>query len=133
MDEAMLTALLEYGLTIQEQGWKVGEPLIEKYSKQFKEFQLWAHAFAVTLRAYELVKAGDSKNSSPVKGMVFHIEESYVPGVRKWQKEHPCKTRGQYHGAIGGVFTFSFTNTSIGQVQKLKCGCGQSLLISDDL
>lgn len=130
MDEAMMKALLEYGLTIQQKGWKAGEPLITKYEKQFKGFQHWAHALGVTLRAYEII---DTKDNSSFIGTMFLIEEPDAQKVRKWQNEHPCKIRGQYQGAIGGAFTFTFTDTSIGQIQIVKCGCGSKLMISDDL
>lgn len=65
--------------------------------------------------------------------IVFTISARDAEKVRKWQEEHPCKIRGKYHGAIGGCFTFYFTNTSIGQIQMLRCACGSDLMISDDL
>lgn len=67
------------------------------------------------------------------KEIIFTIPARDAAKVRKWQEEHPCKIRGTYQGAIGGVFTFIFTDTSIGQIQTVKCGCGKKLLISDDL
>lgn len=56
MSEAMKSALAEYGATIQEHGWKAGEPLIEKYSEQFADFERWAHALGVLLRTQELLE-----------------------------------------------------------------------------
>jgi hypothetical protein len=63
----------------------------------------------------------------------FRIEANYVEEIRKWGDEHVCKFRGKYQGAIGGAVTYSFTNTSIGQIREANCACGQKYTIPDDL
>lgn len=63
----------------------------------------------------------------------FSIEHDKLERVHKWVAEHPCKLRGKYQGAIGGAITYSFTDTTIGQIQTVKCACGGEHFISDDL
>jgi hypothetical protein len=65
--------------------------------------------------------------------MEFSIEEDEVVNVRKWIDTHPCKIRGKYHGAIGGAITFCFTNTTIGQIQTVKCACGEKYVVDTKL
>jgi hypothetical protein len=54
--------------------------------------------------------------------MTFHIDEDQIPRLLAWQKEQHTKmlTLGggkmPYTGAIGGVYTFSFTDSSIGRI-----------------
>ncbi len=68
------------------------------------------------------------------RDITFRISVEDVPKVIAWQENHPCRLRNSKRkGAIGGMFTFIFTNTSIGQIQELECACGKSFLISDDL
>jgi hypothetical protein len=40
--------------------------------------------------------------------------------------------RGKYQGAIGGALTFTFTDTSIGQIQNVECYCGDKECINAD-
>jgi hypothetical protein len=65
--------------------------------------------------------------------MEFSIEEDEVENVRKWIDIHPCKIRGKYGGAIGGGTTFCFTNTTIGQIQTVKCACGEKYVVDTKL
>jgi predicted SAM-dependent methyltransferase len=66
--------------------------------------------------------------------LTFVIYEKDVDLGRKWLAEHPCKHRNlKYKGAIGGGVTWSFTNTSIGQIQTINCSCGESKMVNDDL
>lgn len=64
--------------------------------------------------------------------MVFTIEARHVEVAQKWIREHPCKFRGKYQGAIGGSITYSFTNTTIGQIQNVECACGASICVNGD-
>lgn len=54
--KAMIQALAEYGRTIQANGWKAGEPVIEKHEKSFQDFRRWARALGIMLRADELLE-----------------------------------------------------------------------------
>lgn len=60
MNELMKKALVEYGRTIRERGWKEGEPLIDALEKQFPDFRRWATALAIMLRTRELL--GEAEN-----------------------------------------------------------------------
>lgn len=65
--------------------------------------------------------------------MTFRVEAQYVEAGYKWLKEHPCKHRNlKYKGAIGGGVTWKFTDTTIGQLQVIKCSCGDSKLVNGD-
>jgi len=65
--------------------------------------------------------------------LIFRIEEHHAKDARKWIDEHPCEIRGKRQGAIGGAITYTFTNTTIGQIQSVECGCGEELCLTDDL
>lgn len=56
MEEAMKAALSEYGRRIRDDGWEAGEPLVDKYSLQFKDFGKWSRGLAIALRARELLE-----------------------------------------------------------------------------
>lgn len=48
----------------------------------------------------------------------------------KWKNEHVCKYSTN-SGAIGGQFTYAFTNTSLGQIFKVQCACGEEVDLTD--
>lgn len=50
--------LVEYGRTIREKGWEAGEPLIQRHSREWKDFRKWAFALGIVLRAKELLEEG---------------------------------------------------------------------------
>jgi len=77
-------------------------------------------------------------------------EASYEPAIRfavdvgqcrqlgEWLDEHikvcpftPTEENPFPGGAIGGVMTYSFTNTSIGQICKATCACGGEVDLTD--
>lgn len=57
MTDEMMKALVEYGRTIRECGWKEGEPLIDAGEKEFTDFRRWATALGIMLRAQEILDA----------------------------------------------------------------------------
>ena len=74
-----------------------------------------------------------------IKGMVrpmnpkhhyFEMDEEMLAEAKTWLDKHKetCRVHKPeaYHGAIGGVITYSFTSTSIGQICTIKCACGES-------
>jgi hypothetical protein len=68
---------------------------------------------------------------------IFYISKDQLEKAHTWQDAHdkekhlpPGKTV-RHSGAIGGAYTWSFTNTSIGTVVKLKCSCGELIDLSD--
>lgn len=56
MDDGMRTALIEYGRTIGRNGFQAGEPIIRKYSAKYRDFEKWAAALGIMLRARELLE-----------------------------------------------------------------------------
>lgn len=65
--------------------------------------------------------------------MTFRIEERHALIAGKWIDEHLCKFRDSKRtGAIGGKTTYMFTNTTIGQLQVVQCGCGEEKLLNGD-
>lgn len=65
--------------------------------------------------------------------LVFRIEKQRALAALKWIDEHPCKIRkSKRTTAIGGKTSFSFTNTTIGQLQTVHCACGEELLLNGD-
>ena len=63
--------------------------------------------------------------------MKFEIDREQMIKLGEWIEIHnnsscpfsdPMTT-----GAIGGRMTYSFTNTSLGQLCKAKCACGQEV------
>jgi hypothetical protein len=63
--------------------------------------------------------------------MTFRIDAGDAEKVREWIKTHSCKIRGKYQGAIAGATTYSFTNTTIGQIQTVECGCGEKFTLDN--
>ncbi len=59
--DGLIKALRHYGKTIKTHGWRVGEPLIKKYSRKFPEFKRWAYALGIMLRADELLDEDKGK------------------------------------------------------------------------
>lgn len=51
----MKEALLEYGKTIQRDGWEAGERVIERNELRIPDFRRWAYALGIMLRAEELL------------------------------------------------------------------------------
>lgn len=68
-----------------------------------------------------------------MKQLSFAVEADKVERTLNWIETHPCKLRRKYQGAIGGAITYSFTDTTIGQIQVARCACGGEHLITDDL
>ena len=64
--------------------------------------------------------------------MTFKLEAKQVEEARKWIDKHPCKFRNSRRtGAIGGKTTYTFTNTSIGQIANIECACGAKECLTD--
>jgi hypothetical protein len=67
--------------------------------------------------------------------ITFTIDDIDEKDMRKWIEEHnktcPWADPNKYRGAIGGRFSYSFTNTSIGQIQTIECCCGEKYCFSN--
>lgn len=51
----LVQALAEYGKTIRRDGWRSGEPIIDRYERTIPDFRRWAYALGIALRAEELL------------------------------------------------------------------------------
>lgn len=63
--------------------------------------------------------------------MNFTLDESQWKQVIEFQQEHSCTLDPDRLGAIGGQYTFCFTQTSIGMVVVIKCACGDYRNVTD--
>jgi hypothetical protein len=55
MKDELIRALTEYGKIIKRDGWKAGEPIIDRCERTIPDFRRWAHALSIMLRAKELL------------------------------------------------------------------------------
>lgn len=64
------------------------------------------------------------------KNCYFTLSEYNLKKLDEWNKDHlkEChKGKEPYAGCTGGRLTFSFTSTSLGEIQTVKCGlCEES-------
>ncbi len=66
-----------------------------------------------------------SGNPPTIKhGFTFELTPEQTLSGLEFQANHACGLNSA--GAIGGAATYQFTDTSLGQVQRVKCACGQS-------
>ena len=64
-----------------------------------------------------------------VGGRTFTLDALQNETIQNWMRDHDCPITNV--GAIGGRFTFSFTPTSIGTVEKVQCACGEEIDVTD--
>lgn len=66
--------------------------------------------------------------------ITFRIDVGEMRQLNEWLGDHEktCPiAAGKITGAIGGALTYSFTNTSLGQICKIRCACGQEVDVTD--
>ena len=63
-------------------------------------------------------------------GLNFVVCDKDTEKSKEWQEEHK-KVCHVDVGAIGGRFTWSFTQTGLGCITVLKCACGEKLNLTD--
>lgn len=63
--------------------------------------------------------------------ITFVIDEEDTKKYLEWVRNHECKLRYSPGTAIGGKTTFSFTPTSLCEIQKVKCACGSEIDLSN--
>ena len=56
MDVGLKKALKHYARTIKYKSLRAGEPLLERYKKEFPEFEQLAFAIALMLRTEEILR-----------------------------------------------------------------------------
>ncbi len=63
----------------------------------------------------------------------FKISNEDSQKIAEWREGHlpDCVYTDQNQGAIGGLYTFCFTPTSLGTVTVIKCSCGEEFNFTD--
>ena len=64
----------------------------------------------------------------------FGLYKEQSEAIEQWLTDHIKEKHGdkkEYHGAIGGAYTYEFTPTSLGIVTVFKCYCGDGVNVSD--
>jgi len=61
----------------------------------------------------------------------FVVPDKDIDKYAAWWKEHKEVCTVKEVGAIGGRFTFSFTQTGLGCISVVKCACGEKLDLPD--
>jgi len=61
----------------------------------------------------------------------FTIPEKESKIAENWISKHKMVCRIKDVGAIGGKYTWSFTQTSLGCITILKCACGEEIDLTD--
>lgn len=56
---------------------------------------------------------------------VFTLDPEAYDKMLVFKNEHNIKHKAEGSGAIGGRYTYEFTQTSIGTVQAVSCACGE--------
>ena len=61
------------------------------------------------------------------EGFNFNISKEKLAKINEWKEKHvEEKHDGSYYaGTIGGMFTYTFTLTSIGDIGEVVCSCGE--------
>jgi len=68
---------------------------------------------------------------------MFNLTKEQSDKIIEWMNVHdaekhiPVGQTFRYSGAIGGAYTWEFTPTSLGIVQKVRCSCGEKIDVSD--
>jgi hypothetical protein len=63
--------------------------------------------------------------------MTFTLTAEQVEKYDKWLKKKNKKNGEVYVGAIGGAYTFCFTPTGVGVIEKVQCADGTELDLTD--
>lgn len=61
----------------------------------------------------------------------FTLTAEQVEKFEKWRKKKNKKDGEVYVGAIGGAYTFCFTPTGLGTIEKVTCADGTELDLTD--
>lgn len=61
----------------------------------------------------------------------FKLDDKEEALAKEWLANHKEKCPIKYAGAIGGQYTWCFTDTSIGDIAVLKCACGGKVDLTD--
>lgn len=75
----------------------------------------------------KLQKEINQLKNKKAEGFNFNISKEELVKINKWKEKHvEDKHDGSYYaGAIGGMFTYQFVPTSIGDIGEIICSCGE--------
>jgi len=59
----------------------------------------------------------------------FALTEDQSQKIKEWENNHNCPI--EYSGAIGGKIKYTFIPTSLGNIEKVGCSCGQSIDVTE--
>lgn len=64
--------------------------------------------------------------------VIFRLSSQQMERYRAWRDQHDevCRFKG-VRTAIGGRYTFEFTNTTIGQIAGARCACKEAINLTD--
>lgn len=70
-----------------------------------------------------------------MKTLKFELDEKETQLAYEFMKNHSktCLLKDKYQGAIGIGYTFTFTDSSIGQIAHVECFCKEKKFLSMDL
>jgi hypothetical protein len=66
----------------------------------------------------------------------FSITEEEWNKIKEWDNTHKCIYKPKYGikkycGAVGGNLSITFIPTSIGEIVRVDCGCGEHIYIRE--
>ena len=61
----------------------------------------------------------------------FTVSDKESKIANDWLMEHKKVCKVTDVGAIGGKYTWSFTQTGLGCITVLKCACGEEITVTD--
>lgn len=75
----------------------------------------------------KLQKEINQLKNKKAEGFNFNISKEELAKINTWKEKHVKKKHdGSYYaGAIGGMFTYQFIPTSIGDIGEIICSCGE--------
>lgn len=59
----------------------------------------------------------------------FTLTDEQADRAAQWVRAHACPTEDV--GAIGGRFTYHFTPTGLGPIERVSCACGAEINLTD--
>ena len=129
-------------MTTYHWDWINPEEALEILKKHFiqKEEELKSlrkklHEFDIEIEKDTRIQKLKEENNFLRKNVSFMIEPNELEKIQTWKKEHDTNVHNnpkQYHGTIGGGYSYIFYPTGIGTCITVKCNnCGEEFTIRD--
>lgn len=68
-----------------------------------------------------------------MKNFEFEICTSDLKKAKNFVDNHNSSCFEKHHDSVGSLFSYTFTPTGIGTICKIKCACGQEIVLTGDL